>query len=347
MWCHFERRKSNLGIFSKAYIGIDLGTANTLVAVKGKGIIIREPSVVAIDKNKNQVIAVGIEAKKMIGKTPGNIVAVRPLKEGVIADFNITQKMLKYFMGKAMKGFNISKPRVLIGIPSDITEVERKAVIEAAQMSGAKEVGLIEEALATAVGAGLPVNEPTGSMVVDIGGGTTDIAVISLGGMVVSSSIRTGGDDFDEAIIQFIRNTHNLMIGEKTAEIIKMKVAAAYGFDPGNTIEIKGRDLVSGLPRTVILDEKQVFQAIETTIYDIIDTVKSVLEKTPPELLSDIINLGIALTGGGAMLKGLDVLIKRETGVDCFVAEDPLDCVAKGTEMVLEQGYMNILFSND
>jgi rod shape-determining protein MreB len=336
-----------LGIFSKAYIGIDLGTANTLVAVKGKGIIIREPSVVAIDKNKNQVIAVGIEAKKMIGKTPGNIVAVRPLKEGVIADFNITQKMLKYFMGKAMKGFNISKPRVLIGIPSDITEVERKAVIEAAQMSGAKEVGLIEEALATAVGAGLPVNEPTGSMVVDIGGGTTDIAVISLGGMVVSSSIRTGGDDFDEAIIQFIRNTHNLMIGEKTAEIIKMKVAAAYGFDPGNTIEIKGRDLVSGLPRTVILDEKQVFQAIETTIYDIIDTVKSVLEKTPPELLSDIINLGIALTGGGAMLKGLDVLIKRETGVDCFVAEDPLDCVAKGTEMVLEQGYMNILFSND
>ncbi|HAE60910.1 MAG TPA: rod shape-determining protein [Eubacteriaceae bacterium] len=336
-----------MGIFSKAYIGIDLGTANTLVAVKGKGIIIREPSVVAIDKNKNQVIAVGIEAKKMIGKTPGNIVAVRPLKEGVIADFNITQKMLKYFMGKAMKGFNISKPRVLIGIPSDITEVERKAVIEAAQMSGAKEVGLIEEALATAVGAGLPVNEPTGSMVVDIGGGTTDIAVISLGGMVVSSSIRTGGDDFDEAIIQFIRNTHNLMIGEKTAEIIKMKVAAAYGFDPGNTIEIKGRDLVSGLPRTVILDEKQVFQAIETTIYDIIDTVKSVLEKTPPELLSDIINLGIALTGGGAMLKGLDVLIKRETGVDCFVAEDPLDCVAKGTEMVLEQGYMNILFSND
>jgi rod shape-determining protein MreB len=336
-----------LGIFSKAYIGIDLGTANTLVAVKGKGIIIREPSVVAIDKNKNQVIAVGIEAKKMIGKTPGNIVAVRPLKEGVIADFNITQKMLKYFMGKSMKGFNISKPRVLIGIPSDITEVERKAVIEAAQMSGAKEVGLIEEALATAVGAGLPVNEPTGSMVVDIGGGTTDIAVISLGGMVVSSSIRTGGDDFDEAIIQFIRNTHNLMIGEKTAEIIKMKVAAAYGFDPGNTIEIKGRDLVSGLPRTVILDEKQVFQAIETTIYDIIDTVKSVLEKTPPELLSDIINLGIALTGGGAMLKGLDVLIKRETGVDCFVAEDPLDCVAKGTEMVLEQGYMNILFSND
>jgi len=339
--------RSNLGIFNKAYIGIDLGTANTLVAVKGKGIIIREPSVVAIDKNTNQVIAVGIEAKKMIGKTPGNIVAVRPLKEGVIADFNITQKMLKYFMGKAMKGFNISKPRVLIGIPSDITEVERKAVIEAAQMSGAKEVGLIEEALATAVGAGLPVNEPMGSMVVDIGGGTTDIAVISLGGMVVSSSIRTGGDDFDESIIQFIRSTHNLMIGEKTAEVIKMQVASAYGFDETNTIEIKGRDLVSGLPRTIILNEKQVYRAIEPTIYNIIDTVKSVLEKTPPELLSDIINIGIALTGGGAMLKGLDTLIKRETGVDCFVAEDPLDCVAKGTEMVLEQGYMNILFAND
>ncbi|WP_269747908.1 rod shape-determining protein [Alkalibacter mobilis] len=334
-----------MGIFSKSYIGIDLGTANTLVAVKGKGIIIREPSVVAIDKNKKEVIAVGIEAKRMIGKTPGNIVAVRPLKEGVIADFNITQKMLKYFMGKAMKGFNLSKPRVLIGIPSDITEVERKAVIEAAQMSGAKEVGLIEEALATAIGAGLPVNEPTGSMVVDIGGGTTDIAVISLGGMVVSNSVRIGGDDFDEAIIQYIKNKHNLMIGDRTAEMIKISIASASGINEDNTMEIKGRDLVSGLPKTVVLDERQVYEAIRPTIFSIIDKVKSVLEKTPPELLSDILNGGIALTGGGAFLSGLDELISQETGVECYVANDPLDCVAKGTEMVLEQGYMNIIFS--
>lgn len=336
-----------MGIFSKSYIGIDLGTANTLVAVKGKGIIIREPSVVAIDKDKRQVIAVGIEAKKMIGKTPGNIIAIRPLKEGVIADFNITQKMLKYFMGKAMNGYNLSKPRVLIGVPSDITEVERKAVIEAAQMSGAKEVGLIEEALATAIGAGLPVNEATGSMVIDIGGGTTDIAVISLGGLVESASIRLGGDNFDDAIIQYIRSNHNLMIGERTAETIKMSIANASAKGYGKTMEIKGRDLVSGLPKTVKLTDIEIYEAIETTIYYIIDTVKSVLERTPPELLSDLLTSGIALTGGGALLEGLDQLIEKETGVHCFVAENPLDCVAKGTEMVLEQGYMNVLFTHD
>ncbi|NTW71891.1 MAG: rod shape-determining protein [Eubacteriaceae bacterium] len=334
-------------MFSKSYIGIDLGTANTLVAVKGKGIIIREPSVVAIDKDKRQVIAVGIEAKKMIGKTPGNIIAIRPLKEGVIADFNITQKMLKYFMGKAMNGYNLSKPRVLIGVPSDITEVERKAVIEAAQMSGAKEVGLIEEALATAIGAGLPVNEATGSMVIDIGGGTTDIAVISLGGLVESASIRLGGDNFDDAIIQYIRSNHNLMIGERTAETIKMSIANASAKGYGKTMEIKGRDLVSGLPKTVKLTDIEIYEAIETTIYYIIDTVKSVLERTPPELLSDLLTSGIALTGGGALLEGLDQLIEKETGVHCFVAENPLDCVAKGTEMVLEQGYMNVLFTHD
>lgn len=335
-----------MGLFSKSYIGIDLGTANTLVAVRGKGIIIREPSVVAIDKDKREVIAVGMEAKRMIGKTPGNIIAIRPLKEGVIADFHITQKMLKYFMGKAMEGFNLTKPRVLIGIPSDITEVERKAVIEAAQMSGAKEVGLIEEALATAIGAGLPVNEPTGSMVVDIGGGTTDIAVVSLGGMVVANSVRMGGDDFDESIIQYIRNKHNLMVGEKTAETIKMTIAAVSNVDPTIHMDIKGRDLVSGLPKTVSLNQAEVCEAIEQTVMTIVDRVKNVLERTPPELLSDIMNHGIALTGGGALLPGLDELLSRETGVDCYVAEDPLDCVAKGTAMVLEQGYMDIIFSH-
>lgn len=335
-----------MGLFSKSYIGIDLGTANTLVAVRGKGIIIREPSVVAIDKDKREVIAVGMEAKRMIGKTPGNIIAIRPLKEGVIADFHITQKMLKYFMGKAMEGFNLTKPRVLIGIPSDITEVERKAVIEAAQMSGAKEVGLIEEALATAIGAGLPVNEPTGSMVVDIGGGTTDIAVVSLGGMVVANSVRMGGDDFDESIIQYIRNKHNLMVGEKTAETIKMTIAAVSNVDPTIHMDIKGRDLVSGLPKTVSLNQAEVCEAIELTVMTIVDRVKNVLERTPPELLSDIMNHGIALTGGGALLPGLDELLSRETGVDCYVAEDPLDCVAKGTAMVLEQGYMDIIFSH-
>lgn len=334
-----------MGLFSKPYIGIDLGTANTLVAVRGKGIIIREPSVVAIDKSTGEVFSVGMEAKKMIGKTPGNIIAIRPLKEGVIADFNVTQKMLKYFMGKAMKGFNLSKPRVLIGIPSDCTEVERKAVIEAAQISGAKEVGLIEEALATAIGAGLPVNEPTGSMVVDIGGGTTDIAVISLGGMVVSSSVRTGGDDFDEGIILYIKNRHSLMVGERTAESIKMKIAAVSSVNQDVFMDIKGRDLVSGLPRTVRVDQQQVCEAIMPAVRIIIDRVKNVLEKTPPELLSDIMNTGIALTGGGAYLPGLDELLSQETGVDCYVAEDPLDCVAKGTAMVLEQGYAHIIFS--
>jgi rod shape-determining protein MreB len=302
--------------------------------------------VVAIDKDKREVIAVGMEAKRMIGKTPGNIIAIRPLKEGVIADFHITQKMLKYFMGKAMEGFNLTKPRVLIGIPSDITEVERKAVIEAAQMSGAKEVGLIEEALATAIGAGLPVNEPTGSMVVDIGGGTTDIAVVSLGGMVVANSVRMGGDDFDESIIQYIRNKHNLMVGEKTAETIKMTIAAVSNVDPTIHMDIKGRDLVSGLPKTVSLNQAEVCEAIEQTVMTIVDRVKNVLERTPPELLSDIMNHGIALTGGGALLPGLDELLSRETGVDCYVAEDPLDCVAKGTAMVLEQGYMDIIFSH-
>lgn len=334
-----------MGLLNKPYIGIDLGTANTLVAVRGKGIIIREPSVVAIDKSKGEVIAVGLEAKRMIGKTPGNIVAIRPLREGVIADFHITQKMLKYFMGKAMKGFHLQKPRVLIGVPSDITEVERKAVIEAAQISGAKEVGLIEEALATAIGAGLPVNEPTGSMVVDIGGGTTDIAVISLGGMVVSSSVRIGGDDLDEGIIQYIKSRHNLMIGEKTAETIKMEIAAVSNINEDIFMEIKGRDMVSGLPRTVRVDQQQVCDAIEPAIQSIVDRVKNVLENTPPELLSDIMNGGIALTGGGANLPGLDILLSKETGVECYVAPDPLDCVAKGTAMVLEQGYAHTFFS--
>ncbi|HCX65549.1 MAG TPA: rod shape-determining protein [Eubacteriaceae bacterium] len=334
-------------MFGKSYIGIDLGTANCLVAVRGKGVVMREPSVVAFDKIKHEVIAVGSEAKKMIGKTPGNIIAVRPLKEGVIADFDITQKMLKYFLGKTMRTHRLSKPKVLIGIPSDITSVERKAVIEAAQMSGAKEVGLIEEALATAIGAGLPVNEAKGSMVVDVGGGTTDIAVISLGGMVESTSVRIGGDDFDDDIILYIKNNFNITIGEKTAEDIKMKIATAWLEEPYETMTIKGRDLLTGLPKTVELTQNDVYQAIRTTIYKIVDTVKSVLEKTPPELVADVIEEGIVMTGGGALLDGFDRLIEAETGVRCYVADEPLDCVARGTEMVLEQGFMEVLFQND
>lgn len=334
-----------MGIFNNGYVGIDLGTANILVAIKGQGIIVREPSVVAINLDTKEPIAVGNEAKEMIGRTPGNIVAIRPLKDGVIADFRSTQIMLKYFIDKAIKLSKFRRPRVLIGVPSDITEVERKAVIEAAQMSGASQIGIIEEALATAIGAGLPVGEATGSMVIDIGGGTTDIAVISLGGLVISNSKRVGGDDFDASIIQYIRNKYNLSIGERTAENIKMTIGCAIRGLHDEEMNIKGRDLLSGLPKTISVTTEDIYSAIENPIQTIIESVKSVLEKTPPELASDVMERGIVMTGGGALLKGLNNLVEQETGIKCSIAEDPLDCVAKGTVMVLEQGYNNEIFN--
>lgn len=326
-------------------MGIDLGTANILVAIKGQGIIVREPSVVAINLDTKEPIAVGNEAKEMIGRTPGNIVAIRPLKDGVIADFRSTQIMLKYFIDKAIKLSKFRRPRVLIGVPSDITEVERKAVIEAAQMSGASQIGIIEEALATAIGADLPVGEATGSMVIDIGGGTTDIAVISLGGLVISNSKRVGGDDFDASIIQYIRNKYNLSIGERTAENIKMTIGCAIKDLYDEEMNIKGRDLISGLPKTVTVTTEDIYSAIENPIQTIIESVKNVLERTPPELASDVMERGIVMTGGGALLKGLNHLVEKETGITCSIAEEPLDCVAKGTVMVLEQGYNNEIFN--
>ncbi|MPW24842.1 MreB/Mrl family cell shape determining protein [Alkalibaculum sp. M08DMB] len=327
-------------------MGIDLGTANTIVTVKGKGIIIREPSVVAINLETKEAIAVGNEAKEMIGRTPGNIVALRPLRDGVIADFRSTQIMLKYFIDKAVKIAKVRKPRVLVGVPSDITEVERKAVIEAAQMAGASQIGIIEEALATAIGADLPVEEATGSMVIDIGGGTTDIAVISLGGLVVSMSKRVGGDDFDNAIIQYIRNKYSLAIGERTAEALKMNIACALKNYEDKQMDIKGRDLVSGLPKKVVITTDDIYEALEHPIQTIVESVKNVLEKTPPELSSDIMNRGIVMTGGGALLQGFNMLIEQETGISCVIAEDPLDCVAKGTQKVLEKGYDSVIFSS-
>ncbi|MFZ7131442.1 MAG: rod shape-determining protein [Eubacteriales bacterium] len=335
-----------MGLFNNALIGIDLGTANTIVTVKGKGIIIREPSVVTINTETNQTVAVGNEAKEMIGRTPGNMMAIRPLRDGVIADFRSTHIMLKYFINKAMKITRSKRPWVLIGVPSDITQVEKKAVIQAAEMAGAGRVGIIEEALATAIGAGLPVDEPTGSMVIDIGGGTTDIAVISLGGLVISTSKRIGGDDFDYSIIQHIRNNYNIAIGETTAEVIKKNLACAIVDDVQEKMDIKGRDLLSGLPRKITISTQDIYEAIENPIQTIVDTVKNVLERTPPELASDVMNRGIVLTGGGALLKSLNTLIHRETGILCYVAENPLDCVAMGTEKILEKGYHDIIFLN-
>ena len=335
-----------MGLFHNGFVGIDLGTANTIVAVKGKGIIIREPSVVAVNMETKQIFAVGNEAKEMIGRTPANITAIRPLKDGVIADFKSTQSMLKYFIGKAMKITGVKKPWVLVGVPSDISQVEKKAVVQAAEMAGAGKVGIIEEALAAAIGADLPVDEPTGSMVIDIGGGTTDVAVISLGGLVISATRRLGGDDIDSSIMQYIRNNFNLAVGERTSENIKMNLACALEDYEYSEMTFKGRDLISGLPKQVTITTKDIYAAIEEPIFTLMDTVKNVLERTPPELSSDIMNRGIALTGGGALLRGLDKLIYQETGIECKIAEDPLDCVAHGTEKILDKGFNEIIFFN-
>lgn len=322
--------------FSKD-IGIDLGTANTLVNVKSKGIVVREPSVVAIREGTNEVLDVGLGAKQMIGRTPGNIIAIRPLKDGVIADFEVTSKMLKYFIERACPKTSIfSAPRVVVGVPSGVTAVEKRAVIEAAIGAGAKAAFLIEEPMAAAIGAGLPVAEPTGSMVVDIGGGTTEIAVISLGGIVTALSIRVGGDDMDEAIVHYIRKEYSLMIGERTAENIKMSIGSAYPMKEELKMEITGRNLLSGLPKTQSVGSHEILEALREPINAIVEGIKMSLEKTPPELAADIMMQGIMLTGGGALLKGLDILIRKETGMPVQIADEPLDCVAKGTGMAIE-----------
>jgi rod shape-determining protein MreB len=327
-----------MGIFSAFTkdMGIDLGTANTLVYIRGKDIVIREPSVVAIQTNTKQVLAVGEEAKKMIGRTPGNIVAIRPLRDGVIADFDITQNMLKYFIRRAAQKRSLFQPRVVVCVPSGVTEVEKRAVEEAAIHAGARDAYLIEEPMAAAIGAGLPVHEATGSMIVDIGGGTTEVAIISLGGIVTSKSIRVGGDELDEAIVNYIKKEYSLMIGERTAENIKITIGSANVSNKESKMNIRGRDLVSGLPKTLEITSKEIYEAMKEPIYNILEAIKSTLEKTPPELAADIMEQGIMLTGGGALLDGIDRLIKNETGMPVHIAEDPLDCVAIGTGKALE-----------
>ena len=321
--------------FSKD-IGIDLGTANTLIFAKGRGIIIREPSVVAVDTRKDTVKYVGTEAKEVIGRTPGSIVAVRPLKDGVIADFDIASSMLQIFIKKAVNNSFFSKPRVVICIPSGVTEVERRAVKESTMKAGAKYVAVIEEPMAAAIGAGLPVAEATGSMVVDIGGGTSEVAVISLGGIVTAKSVRVGGDEFDASIVSYIKKKYNLLIGERTAEQIKIQIGSAYPYEGEQEMEIKGRNLMDGLPKNIFIRPEEIREALVEPIATVIEAIKSTLERTPPELAADIIDHGITLTGGGAMLKGFDKLVNIETGMPVHIAENPLDCVAMGTGMVLD-----------
>ncbi|ATH92649.1 rod shape-determining protein [Bacillus glycinifermentans] len=320
-------------------LGIDLGTANTLVFVKGKGIVVREPSVVALQTDTKQIVAVGNDAKNMIGRTPGNVVALRPMKDGVIADYETTATMMKHYISKAVKnkGLFARKPYVMVCVPSGITAVEQRAVIDATRQAGARDAYPIEEPFAAAIGANLPVWEPTGSMVVDIGGGTTEVAIISLGGIVTSQSIRIAGDEMDEAIISYIRKTYNLMIGDRTAEAIKLEIGSAEAGENGESMEIRGRDLLTGLPKTIEITEKEITAALRDTVSAIVDAVKNTLEKTPPELAADIMDRGIVLTGGGALLRHLDKVISEETKMPVIIAEDPLDCVAIGTGKALEQ----------
>ena len=328
-----------LGVFSSD-LAIDLGTANTLVYVKGKGIVLSEPSVVAIRTDvhaKNRVLAVGLEAKNMVGRTPGNIVAIRPLRDGVIADFDITEAMLRHFIHKVHNRRTFVRPRIIIAVPSGITQVEKRAVRESAESAGAREVFLLEEPMAAAIGAGLPISEPTCNMVVDIGGGTTEVAVISLAGIVYSRSLRVAGDKMDAAIIQYIKRKYNLLIGERTSEIIKTTIGNAYP-DPDDisTIEVKGRDLVSGIPKILAIDSEEIRVAISEQIDAIVETVKIALEQTPPELAADIVDSGIVLTGGGALLKNLDKLLREESGLPIKITEDPLSTVALGSGMALD-----------
>lgn len=319
------------------HLGIDLGTANTLVFVKGEGIVLREPSVVAIEKNTKKVLAIGKEAKGMLGRTPGNIIAVRPMRDGVIADFEVTEMMLRHFIQKVNSRQFFRKPKIVIGVPSGITGVEKRAVLDAAMQAGAKEAYLVEEPMAAAIGAKLPVSEPTGSMIVDIGGGTTEVAVIALGGIVVSRSIRIAGDEMDENIVSHCRKNYSLLIGERTAETIKIAIGSAYPLKEEKTLEIRGRDLVTGLPKNFTLSSSEIRDALYESINTIVDAVRITLEQTPPELAADIMDRGIILAGGGALLPGLDKYLSQETDMKVFIADDPLSCVAYGTGVVLEE----------
>jgi len=329
--------------FGSRDVGIDLGTANTLVFIKGKGIVLREPSVVAKNTNNGDIVAVGKDARNMIGRTPGSIVAIRPMKDGVIADFDITTAMIQYYLKEALKvaGVSWKKPNVMICVPYGITSVEQRAVIDAARQAGARDAVTIEEPFAAAIGSNLPVWEPTGSMVVDIGGGTTEVAVISLGGVVTSESVRVAGDAMDHAITSYIRKMYNLTIGERTAEAIKMEIGSAKVIDNIEKMEIRGRDLVTGLPKTIEISSKEIAEALRESVSAIIDGVKKTLEQTPPELSADVMERGIVLTGGGALLKNLDKVISDETSMPVFIAENPLDCVAIGTGMALD--HLNVI----
>jgi rod shape-determining protein MreB len=324
-----------LGIFSND-IGIDLGTANTLVYVRDKGIVLREPSVVAINTETKDVVAVGLEAKKMLGRTPFNITALRPMKDGVIADFEITEAMLRYFIQKVNNSMRFVPPRVVVAVPSGITEVERRAVKESATHAGAREVRLLQEPVAAAIGVGLPIDEPTASMIVDIGGGTTEVAIISLSGVVYSKSIRVGGDELDTAIVNYMKRAYNLMIGERTAEEIKMRVGSAAPLEEELTMEVKGRDSVAGLPKTLHISSQEIREALSDTINSITELVRNALERCPPELSADLVDRGFVLAGGGAMIRDLDRLLSDATGLPVFVADDPLSAVANGTGIVLQ-----------
>lgn len=325
-----------LGLFSND-IGIDLGTANTLVYVRDRGIVLREPSVVAIQSGTSRVLAVGDEAKRMLGRTPGSIVAIRPLKAGVIADFEITEAMLRYFIRKVHNRRKMVRPRVIVAVPSGITEVEKRAVKDSASHAGAREVYLIEEPMAAAIGVGLPVQEPAGNMIVDIGGGTTEVALISLAGIVFSRSVRVGGDEMDEAIVQYMKRVYNLMIGERTAEEIKISIGSAFPMEEESSFEVKGRDLVAGLPKTLTVTSEEIREALQEPVSTIVEAIRITLERCPPELSADLVDRGLILAGGGALLRGVDKLVAEQTGLPVHLADDPLTSVAEGTGVVLHE----------
>ena len=336
-----------MGMFEFNDVGIDLGTSSVLVYVKNKGIVLREPSVVAVEKITGKIYAVGEEARRMLGRTPGNIVAIRPLRDGVISNFDITERLLRHFLNKVVGTRIFFKPRVVVCVPSGVTEVEKRSVIEATEEAGARHTYLIEEPIAAAIGAGIDISQPRGNMVVDIGGGTTDVAIISLGGSVLSESIKVAGDRFDESIVRYMRKKHNLLIGERTAEEMKIRIGSAYPRKEQVFIDVKGRNLISGLPQAITIGSNEMIDALEEPLQNILETVRNLFEKTPPELASDIAENGICLTGGGALLYGMDKFVAEHTKVPCYVAEDPISCVAIGTGKVLDnidKGFVNALY---